>query len=128
MVRAVLELNAQDWFYEEGQPHAKLDGWCDWKRKFIHVYRPATKKDRAETIIHEIIHAVAPRLGEELVLQLGGDITDALCQLGVTFKKEWLSGEVERSNPAQKVGRKTKPHHPKNAKGSRKTARRRSRS
>lgn len=91
--RTNLILNGRDWTLIEGGHSKRLDGTYNTGTRRIRVYAGQRPKDRRETIIHEVIHAVYPGLPERVVLQLGADITDALCKLNLEFKEEWLRAD-----------------------------------
>lgn len=126
--RTKLMLGGKDFTLIEGAKKCKaLDGVCFHGVRKIYVYSGLRPKDRRETIIHEIIHAVYPGLKESTVLQLGGDIADALCELNLTFKKEWLGGKKQGNSRSRKAGKATSERHQPATKSPRKAARRRSR-
>jgi hypothetical protein len=91
--RTHLQLNGKVWTLIEGGKHRTLDGRYHTGKRQIRVYAGQRPKARRESIIHEVIHAVYPGLPERMVIQLGADITDALCKLNLNFKEEWLRAD-----------------------------------
>jgi len=57
-------------------------GLCDWDARTITIHPRLKGELQLDTIIHELLHACQPDLGEEAIDQTATDIARVLTRLG----------------------------------------------
>lgn len=52
-----------------------------------------TKKDLRDTQVHELLHALFPFCEEGYIQERATELTNALCELNLNFKRGWMEHE-----------------------------------
>lgn len=63
-------------------------GLCDYVQRVIWIRRNQTDAELLDTLIHEVLHAAVPHLGERDVAGAARTIARALITCGVIMRKE----------------------------------------
>lgn len=75
-----LKIRGQVWTMRD----AKIDnlGQCTYSELLIEVKAGQGQQERMDTILHEVLHALDPKLTEEKIMRLAGTLTAALWKDG----------------------------------------------
>ena len=75
-----LKIRGQVWTMRD----AKIDnlGQCTYPELLIEVKAGQGQQERMDTILHEVLHALDPKLTEEKIIRLAGTLTAALWKDG----------------------------------------------
>lgn len=86
-------IRGKDWTVGfEGKFHQTLDGDCCWRTRKIRVFLNELSQYDPETVVHELLHAIYPKMCEDEVLRGGEELTNALCEIGIRFQKGLVRG------------------------------------
>lgn len=69
----------------------KAAGWCDHPEtvgKKIRIRQGMTEEQTLDTLIHEMLHAAAWQIKEELVEEFSSNAAEILCRLGWTKRED----------------------------------------
>jgi len=88
-----------NWITTPDEGGAEQLGWCDFQSQVIAVTKDLPRQSRAETLLHEIIHAVNHGMGapgkileETFTNKMSVGIATAMRQSPEVFR--WLIGEI----------------------------------
>ncbi len=88
----LLSINNRPWTVN--RRHMKtLLGDCYHQLRVIVIEEESRERVEVETLIHEILHALMPWANEDLILLVERDLTNALCENSIHFKKKWLDDD-----------------------------------
>lgn len=68
-------------------PSVELWGLCDYDTHTLTINNKQDLEEKADTIIHEMIHAIFPFLNEDAVADAATDIIKAFVRLGLLRKE-----------------------------------------
>lgn len=81
-----------DIIFEDGV-HPDIHGDCHWDTQRIRIFREESSgKYDPETVVHELLHALFPKMSEDNVMRAGAELTSALCEINIHFKKGLVRG------------------------------------
>lgn len=73
--------------------HPKLHGDCEWRTRRIRVFKEQHgNRYDPETVVHELLHALFPKMKEKDVLRAGAELTSALCDIDIHFTNGLVRG------------------------------------
>lgn len=79
-------LGNKDWDVVGAGPSDTRDGYCDYRKQKIGIFNHVRSRDRAETYVHEFLHALFPRAKEKTIKRTARELTIALCKCKIKFK------------------------------------------
>lgn len=79
-------LDDKEWDVVKAGPSKTRDGYCDFRKGEIGIFNHVRSRGRAETYVHEFLHALFPRSNEKTIERAARELTIALCKCKIKFK------------------------------------------